>query len=75
MDKKMYPIKFAAPTIEAQSLRKKYRMTPLEYMLEVLNDEGQPNARRDKMAKAAAPYFHQHLVAVDFPPQAPSVVS
>jgi hypothetical protein len=32
--------------------------TPLAYMLDVINDESADSARRDKMAIAAAPYFH-----------------
>lgn len=33
-------------------------MTPLEYMLGVMNDEAADEARRDRMAQAAAPYVH-----------------
>jgi len=32
--------------------------SPLEYMLRVMHDENEPLARRDDMAKAAAPYIH-----------------
>jgi hypothetical protein len=43
---------------------------PLDHMLKVLNaplskDRGITHARRDEMAKAAAPYLHQRLVASD----------
>lgn len=34
-------------------------------MLQVLRDPSQPNERRDEMAKAAAPYVHPRLAAVD----------
>jgi hypothetical protein len=34
-------------------------MTPLEYMLSVMNDESADDARRDRMAQAAAPYVHE----------------
>jgi hypothetical protein len=34
------------------------QMTPLEYMLVVLNDPGVDDTRRDRMAQAAAPYIH-----------------
>jgi hypothetical protein len=34
------------------------QMTPLEYMLSVVNDVGADEARRDRMAQAAAPYVH-----------------
>lgn len=34
------------------------RMTPLEFALEVMNDETQEPARRDKMAVACLPYMH-----------------
>lgn len=33
-------------------------MTPLEYMLMVMRDEGADPMRRDRMAVAAAPYAH-----------------
>lgn len=32
--------------------------SPLEYMLDVMNDDAAEDARRDKMAVAAAPYVH-----------------
>lgn len=32
--------------------------TPLEYMLSVMNDPVAEDARRDRMAMAAAPYIH-----------------
>lgn len=37
---------------------KKLRMTPLEYMLAVMNSDEADDARRDRMAQAAAPYVH-----------------
>ncbi len=33
-------------------------MTPLDYMLAVMRDAGADDARRDRMAIAAAPYCH-----------------
>jgi hypothetical protein len=33
-------------------------MSPLEYMLRVMCDPNVPEARRDRMAVAAAPYIH-----------------
>lgn len=33
-------------------------LTPLEYMLSVMNDDDQDPTRRDRMAMAAAPYVH-----------------
>jgi hypothetical protein len=39
--------------------------TPLEYMLRVMRDREQPKDRRDDMAKAAAPYVHAKLAAVE----------
>lgn len=33
-------------------------MSPLEYMLKVMNDTSADDARRDKMAVAAASYVH-----------------
>jgi hypothetical protein len=40
-------------------------ITPLEYMLRVLRDEGQDTERRDDMAKAAAPYVHPRLNSIE----------
>lgn len=39
--------------------------TPLDYMLRVMRDENADSARRDEMAKAAAPYSHAKLQPVD----------
>jgi hypothetical protein len=39
--------------------------TPLEYMLAIMRDDLSPAARRDDMAKAAAPYVHPKLAAVE----------
>ena len=36
--------------------------SPLDYMLRVMRDEEALAARRDDMAKAAAPYLHSKLV-------------
>ncbi|KFI30969.1 terminase [Haematobacter missouriensis] len=33
-------------------------MTPLEYMLDVMNDDEADPSRRDRMAMAAAPFVH-----------------
>lgn len=40
-------------------------ITPLEYMLKVLRDDDMDAARRDDMAKAAAPYMHPRLASVE----------
>ena len=40
-------------------------LTPLEWMLSVLRDDGQPPERRDEMAKAAAPYVHPKLSSIE----------
>ena len=39
-------------------------LTPLEYMLRVMNDPSEDGQRRDKMAIAAAPYVHGRADAV-----------
>ena len=36
----------------------KVNKTPLEYMLEIVNDETVDEARRDRLAIAAAPFVH-----------------
>lgn len=40
-------------------------LTPLDYMLTIMRDEEANPARRDEMAKAAAPYVHPKLAAVE----------
>lgn len=40
-------------------------LTPLDYMLNVMRDENIAADRRDDMAKAAAPYVHPKLAAVE----------
>jgi hypothetical protein len=39
--------------------------TPLDYMLKVMRDPTIEYGRRDDMAKAAAPYVHPKLAAVE----------
>ena len=45
-----------AAEIKAES--RKLNLSPLEYMLSVMNDEGADDQRRDRMAVSAAPYVH-----------------
>lgn len=40
-------------------------LTPLDYMLSVLRDEEADAAARFEAAKAAAPYIHPRLSAID----------
>lgn len=40
-------------------------LTPLDYMLSILRDEEKPEAMRFEAAKAAAPFVHAKLAAVD----------
>lgn len=40
-------------------------ITPLEFMLSVLRDEGQEQSARFQAAKEAAPYIHPRLAAVE----------
>ena len=40
-------------------------ITPLEYMLQVLRDPSVEHARRQDMAKAAAPYLHPRLAQTE----------
>lgn len=54
--------------IEAQAAAKRAGVTPLDYMLGVLNSKGKSLkllARRDAMAVAAAPYVHPKLAAIE----------
>lgn len=52
-----------APKVKNQKSAEKPRKSlggksPLEYMLDVMNDDDVDGARRDRMAIAAAPYVH-----------------
>jgi hypothetical protein len=46
---------------EVHAFRSRYRVQPLEYMLEVINNDKLPMQLRDDMAEAALPYLHQKL--------------
>lgn len=51
----------AKPIKVAPDIKKAARqsgMSPLDYMLTVMNDEDADNDRRDRMAVAAAPFVH-----------------
>jgi hypothetical protein len=39
--------------------------TPLDHMLRVMRDPTNDHARRDEMARAAAPYVHPKLAAIE----------
>jgi hypothetical protein len=45
---------------------------PLDYMIRVMRDETAPVKRRDEMAKAAAPYVHPRLAAIEHSGQLPT---
>lgn len=40
-------------------------ITPLDYMLSVMRDEAEEPTRRADMAKAAAPFVHPRLAAIE----------
>mgnify|MGYP007083491787 CR=1 FL=1 len=40
-------------------------LTPLDYMIGIMRDEGKPEAVRFEAAKAAAPYVHPKLSTVE----------
>lgn len=44
---------------DVKTAARKSGMTPLDYMLTVMNDEGAESERRDRMAIAAAPFVHE----------------
>lgn len=50
------------PVKKAEPRRPGARKTPLEYMLDVMNDEAVDVSRRDRMSIAAAPYCHGRAV-------------
>ena len=54
------PRKGAANAKDSAAIKKarKGDLTPLDYMLQVMNDPDADETRRDRMAQAAAPYVH-----------------
>lgn len=48
---------------------------PLDYMLKIMRDEGEESARRLDAAKAAAPYVHPKLTAIQVEGQIDSDVT
>lgn len=53
-----------ATTAKFEALKKGGKL-PLDYMLAVMRDPKQPDARRDAMAISAAQYCHPRLAAVE----------
>ena len=51
----------AAPVVRAMP----GQMTPLDYMMNVINDPCADETRRDRMAQAAAPYVHPRADAAE----------
>jgi hypothetical protein len=49
------------PVVNARRSARNSGMTPLQYMLGVLNDPEADHARRDRMAIAAAPFVHPRV--------------
>lgn len=52
-------------TAEIQAAVAATGLTPLEYMIQVMQDPTASLARRDDMCKAAGPYIHPKLAQVD----------
>ena len=50
---------------EAMAMANEGGESPLACMLRVMRDEDASDARRDDMAKAAAPYCHNRLAAIE----------
>jgi hypothetical protein len=54
--KPIIPVTTTAAAVRVAA--RKAGMTPLDYMLDVMNDTAADSARRDRMAIAAAPFVH-----------------
>lgn len=50
---------------EARKAALESGVSPLDYMLGIMRDEGAEASRRDDMAKAAAPYIHAKRASVE----------
>jgi len=57
--------------LHTKSLKEKFPITPLEYLLSIVNDRKASSARRDAAARAAAPYVHPRLSAIEVRPEEP----
>ena len=54
----------AKASAKNQTTEERVERTPLEYMLDVINDPSADQARRDRMALAAAPFVHGKIAEV-----------
>lgn len=54
----------AKASAKNQTTEERIERTPLEYMVDVMNDPSADQARRDRMALAAAPYVHGKIAEV-----------
>ena len=52
-------------TVETTKAVESSGLTPLDFMLQLMRDEGQPLPMRQDAAKNAAPYVHARLAAVE----------
>lgn len=57
------------PVVKNEAAAKRPRkslggLSPLEYMLQVMNDDDADDLRRDRMAQSAAPYVHARAADV-----------
>ena len=52
-------------TAAARDMAEATGVTPLEFMLQVMRDDGAERSERLDMAKAAAPYVHARLSSVE----------
>lgn len=66
-----------APVAEAESerdrIRAKFKILPLDYMMQILNDEGATREDRMWAAQYAAPYIHVKLTSTDVKIEGPIV--
>ncbi len=53
-------------TVAREAAVKASGVAPLEFLIECMRDEAAPQAERIECAKAAAPYVHPKLSAVEF---------
>lgn len=58
------PAKASAKNQKTEERIERIERTPLEYMVDVMNDPNADQARRDRMALAAAPFVHGKIAEV-----------
>ena len=71
--KRLLPLTVSEKLEDRASIKARFKIMPLDYLMQVLNDESNDREIRMQAAIAAAPYVHARLSAIEHKQDAPFV--